>query len=569
MKSKQKLVLILISIIICFLLPTNFIKPQNKNVEPDIHPSVNGIYGATLQYKGYFFHSFTLDQRFGIDWYFKSHNPDIGVKVLVMTKSNYLKFILNSSNFDHYLVSDGTYTLDKGHFGVPYEGDWYLVFLNDDPDMESTEFDRTIGISANPNLFFIFPIILILSIFIGIGIISLIYKTRRRKVPDGIFFFLCTMTVLTLFYFMYGPTLINAIYYEGIKYPKNETLGIWINSEDDYEKYGIPGSGTAEDPYIIENMTILTSSSSAIDIEYSSDYVVIRNNILSSSYRAISIYSLNSSYIKIVNNTCIGSRSIPNGYCIDLFTRKKCLGTRIISDNTIINYREGIYVTNSPNSIIQNNILNNVQIGIEISHSEKTAILNNKISFKDSDFYDVYDAIRVTSANCRIENNSLIGSGLYLSNSVLTNVIVEDNKVNGKKLAFFKNMNNINLTDSDIYGQIFLVNCNNITLRNQNLSNVNYALNLFNCNNSRISNIGLNNNLNRAFQMFYCTNVNVTNCVLKNNLEGAYVYESDLIDFYHNLFYYNNYGISIYFSNCSYTSNFFINNTVKWRVFTS
>jgi parallel beta-helix repeat protein len=368
---------------------------------------------------------------------------------------------------------------------------------------------------------------------------------------------------------MYGPTLINAIYYEGIKYPKNETLGIWINSEDDYEKYGIPGSGTAEDPYIIENMTILTSSSSAIDIEYSSDYVVIRNNILSSSYRAISIYSLNSSYIKIVNNTCIGSRSIPNGYCIDLFTRKKCLGTRIISDNTIINYREGIYITNSPNSIIQNNILNNVQIGIEISHSEKTAILNNKISFKDSDFYDVYDAIRVTSANCRIENNSLIGSGLYLSNSVLTNVIVEDNKVNGKKLAFFKNMNNINLTDSDIYGQIFLVNCNNITLRNQNLSNVNYALNLFNCNNSRISNIGLNNNLNRAFQMFYCTNVNVTNCVLKNNLEGAYVYESDLIDFYHNLFYYNNYGISIYFSNCSYTSNFFINNTVKWRVFTS
>lgn len=572
MKSQQKLVLILISIIICFLIPCYFGKPQNKNGESDIHSSVNGYYGSTLEYKGYFYHSFTLDQKFGIDWYFKSHNPDISIKVVVMTKSNYLKFILNSSYFDYYLVSDGTCTQEEGHFGVPYKGDWYLVFLNDDPDMESTKFDRTIGISANPNTFLIFPILLILSIFIGIGIISLIYKSKQRKVPDGIYGILCVIIVLSIFYFSYGPQLIQGIFYKNIDYPTNKTEGIWINSHDDYERYGIPGSGTAEDPFIIENLTILTSSSYAIVIEYRTDYIVIRDNILNGAHGAINIYSLNSSYIKIINNTCIGSKSIPIGlHGMELHTRNKCLGTRIISNNTFINYREGIYIYNSPNSIIENNILKNVQIGIDISYSEETAILNNTISFKgfkESYGYEIYDALRITSANCHIENNTLIGSGLYLSNSVLNNITVENNKVNGKKLGFFRDLNNINITDSDIYGQIFFVNCNNITLKKLNLNNVNYALNLFNCNESRVSDIDLNNNLNRAFQMLYCTNINVTDCELKNNLEGAYVYESNMIDFNNNLFNNNKYGISIYFSNCSYTSNYFINNTIKWRIFT-
>lgn len=565
-KNRDLTIVILLIILFSSLISTALMIFQKRSIDSGLHSSTLG-YGSMLYYEEYFYHGFSLNEIYNIEWYLKSDDSKVGIKVMVMNKYNYYKFILNDSNYDYYLLSDGSYTQDEGNFGIPYEDDWYIIFLNDNPVMEPTYLYIEIGTSLNVEPYIIIPILILISIFTGIGFIISICKFRTKKVPDSLYGLIFFLVILGIFYFMYAPVFIQIFNYER-EYPTDNTDGLSLNSYDDYERYGILGSGTEEDPFIIENMTILTSSSFAIYIDYTSYYTIIRNNVLNGRYGAITIDTRDSNRIEIVNNTCIGSRSFPAKYGIRSYTAGQNNGTRIISNNTLINYARGIYLHSCPNSIIQNNFIKNVQIGIEISYSKDSEIVNNTISFKRGKEYDTYDAIKISSANCSIKNNNLWGSGINIPNSLLNNISIENNKINGKGLGFFRNLNNINITDSDLYGQLFFINCSNITLKNLNFNKVNYAVNFFNCTSGNINNTQLNDNLNNALQMFNCENINVSTCSIHNNFEGAYIYESDMIDFYNNRFYNNTYGISIYFSNCSYLSNEYFNNIVNWRIFT-
>ena len=62
------------------------------------------------------------------------------------------------------------------------------------------------------------------------------------------------------------------------KYEPSNT--ITIDSDSDFINYGFPGSGTTEDPYLIQRLNITASSGDLIAIHNTQVFFIIRTNYL-------------------------------------------------------------------------------------------------------------------------------------------------------------------------------------------------------------------------------------------------------------------------------------------------
>ncbi|GAG53102.1 unnamed protein product, partial [marine sediment metagenome] len=101
---------------------------------------------------------------------------------------------------------------------------------------------------------------------------------------------------------------------------------------------------------------------------------------------------------------------------------------------------------------------------------------------------------------------------------------VENNTVNGKPLVYLENTSNQTITDA---GQVILVNCDNITLANLNLSNASVGVELCGTNNSRIMNNTVSDNmLGIALTESSSGNTLTNNTVNKNGAAGIYLASS-------------------------------------------
>ena len=108
----------------------------------------------------------------------------------------------------------------------------------------------------------------------------------------------------------------------------------------------------------------------------------------------------------------------------------------------------------SDKNIVQNCFISNNTIGIDLTISEKWTI----------------------------SNNEFIKNGIGFSGYVFTNVpevrfnpfnhTIENNTVNGKPMLHFKNQNNIYL-EGTTAGQIIIVNCSNVEIKNLTISDTN------------------------------------------------------------------------------------------------
>ena len=79
---------------------------------------------------------------------------------------------------------------------------------------------------------------------------------------------------------------------------------IFISNDGDFTSQGFPGSGTQNDPYIIEGYSINGSSGDLISISSTTSYFIIRNNILDGSNVANrGIFFFNVTFAIIENNT--------------------------------------------------------------------------------------------------------------------------------------------------------------------------------------------------------------------------------------------------------------------------
>lgn len=174
-----------------------------------------------------------------------------------------------------------------------------------------------------------------------------------------------------------------------------EHTTILIKNNTDFSHQGFSGSGTAEDPFTIENLRIENASSSLLEIRDTTAYFLVENNHLDGLDAAI----LGLSMVNVTHG--------------------------IIRNNTIRNtLRTGIHLENSQNIIIEYNILANHQAeGIFLSNSGSNVIINNTLQANENGIHLKGDLAKdnLIQYNDFINNKDFSATDNGINNSFINN----------------------------------------------------------------------------------------------------------------------------------------------------
>ncbi|UJG44060.1 MAG: right-handed parallel beta-helix repeat-containing protein [Candidatus Heimdallarchaeum endolithica] len=224
---------------------------------------------------------------------------------------------------------------------------------------------------------------------------------------------------------------------------------ISITSDSDLTVF--PGSGTKDDPYIIKNYIISSSSADGIKITSTTKYIIIRDCYLSgriSTFSGIYIDSVVSGTIIVTNNTISNynrgiflSSSFNNTFISNTITNSSSYGFFLSSSswntfasNTIINSSiGGISLSSSfSNTFTSNNVTNSIYDGILLSFSSNNIFIYNNISFNDR--YGIF-CLSSNSKNNTFTSNIVTNScsyGVYLqdssNNTIVKNIFIKNNQ---------------------------------------------------------------------------------------------------------------------------------------------
>lgn len=291
---------------------------------------------------------------------------------------------------------------------------------------------------------------------------------------------------------------------------------IIINSDDDFVTYGFSGSGTANDPYLIENYRISATYSEAISISSTTKCFVIQNCLLQDSIFGIYL-------------------------------------TSIQADTGNISY----------------NIFRRNDASIYVYNSDSVIISSNK-------FWDNAGHISVEySSGMNITHNIMSHQGLHIfyetNPSVLFSYNVFNNTVDSKPIGWFLNQENLTISTPD-YGQIFLINCADSKIENQVMYKPTIGISVFAGENITIENnisgiimTGVSdslvlNNWGNTKYIAVCDSFSVN--ISENSMHhGIHTYYSHDIDITNNTIQGN--FIGMYLDDC-YSCNI-INNTISFN----
>ncbi|UCH89536.1 MAG: right-handed parallel beta-helix repeat-containing protein, partial [Thermoplasmata archaeon] len=323
---------------------------------------------------------------------------------------------------------------------------------------------------------------------------------------------------------------------------------IRINSDSEFiASNGVSsGTGTYEDPYIIDNNVISgADSGSCLYIGNTTKHFIVRNNTLFYAsgndglyYRDAGAVLYNVFSGTIENNTCVFNEDKTSGGGTGIFidTTKNVT----IKDNFCIeNKNSGIKLLNSTLIDVENNTCRRNKIGISLNNSFDNFIKNN---------------------NC---SDSLNGTGFHLMKSndnIITNNDCYKNKDNG----FYLEKSDKNLIENNSYlesdfGLVLDLSFNN-TIQNITIIDTLIGLRSFYSNNNKIQN-NIIQSANHSIIFEYSNTNSIKNNTFSFNINGTYLENSDKNSFYNNDFKSegNGYGLNLKVSD----NNLFCNNTIN------
>ena len=247
----------------------------------------------------------------------------------------------------------------------------------------------------------------------------------------------------------------------------------------------------------------------------------IMRNICNSNYNN-GIYILNSKDNEISFNVC---NSNNYGILIENTTLKESSTNNTIFDNICnLNTFDGIKIVNSDYNNVSNNICEqNNDSGISLFMSSFNTIIRNfcnlnnyngiyinkvgsNILINNICYFSKNGILISNSSNNKLNYNKLEFCGIIVHGKLFshwaTQIIDISNTVNNKPIYYWKNKSNDTIPVNA--GEIILVNCKNISIENQNLSNSSIGIIL-----------GFTNNINI-----------LNNTCSNNNIDGIYLYAS-------------------------------------------
>ena len=180
---------------------------------------------------------------------------------------------------------------------------------------------------------------------------------------------------------------------------------IEILNDTAFSLYGFDGSGTEEDPYIIENYEIESFGflSNGIYVTGTTAHFVIRNCYLLAEYIGINVHDVAADTAQIFNNTCIGTTDMGGGIGVS-----STWGCSIIN-NTCSNHASSIHTNEARNIIISGNLVSDcLYHGIGIRYTSSTDIIGNEI--KNCSMYGVA-IVGFTSSYNYVYQNTFTDNG--------------------------------------------------------------------------------------------------------------------------------------------------------------
>jgi parallel beta-helix repeat protein len=184
-----------------------------------------------------------------------------------------------------------------------------------------------------------------------------------------------------------------------------------------------------------------------------------------------------------------------------------------IQNVEIIAFNDGIYLCRSSNNrICRNRITANTYIGISLSQSSNNSVVGNNITA--SNCYGIYVD---ESLNNNITENVFTKVGLFVADSYGN--LVEGNVVNGKPLVYLEKVSNYAVGDA---GQVVLVNCDNVSVENLNLTDTTLGLELWETKNCKIASNSITNNWYGIRLIESLNNSIVKNSIMASNRWGIW-----------------------------------------------
>jgi parallel beta-helix repeat protein len=327
---------------------------------------------------------------------------------------------------------------------------------------------------------------------------------------------------------------------------------------------------------IVEKNTVL-SSVDGISLWHSSLCQLISNNCTSSHY-AISLEESESNVV--YNNTCIGALSairvesssrnntLTNNTCVECHLgiglswsdsnkaiRNWCVNSTggiglegsdfsLVANNTLTNLSGGgIEAVESDNCAVTNNTLTSVAGGgIEVSASTNCTLRGNRLSGTQQGIYLRWSVFCIITNNSVVKstygislfesnastalNNTLLGCGFSVSGDTIPGcrqTSVGNNSVNGQPLAYWQDR--VGGTVDAGAGQVILVNCTGVVIKDQVLVNCTIGIQLSYCNGSWLTNN--NCSLNEEGISLRLSQANILSAnLLSRNHEGIFLYKS-------------------------------------------
>jgi len=182
----------------------------------------------------------------------------------------------------------------------------------------------------------------------------------------------------------------------------------------------------------------------------------------------------------------------------------------------------GIFV-NSNNSLISENIILNNDWGIIVYDASFSTISQNIFMNNDHGLY-------LSTTKNIITENQFFNDGMYITTS---GNIVENNTVNNKPLLCMENKDNTIIDDE--YGQILLINCSAITVKNQNITKTDTGILLCGCYNCSIIQNNISNSRGGILLMRSNYNTISYNDLYQNDNYGISLSGSDYNLLEHNI----------------------------------
>jgi len=365
-----------------------------------------------------------------------------------------------------------------------------------------------------------------------------------RKIVSIMLILIVTAAIFAVVYiFILAPVI-----YPLHKKVKNTIL---IDSDDDFISLGFPGTGTLEDPFIIENRILGINESLiknwyvGLEVINTSSYFVVRDCTFFGGMRSISLKNIKDGTARIVNSKFFALVQAEwdwfRGYSgIEIFNSNNVN----VSSNTFNpadKYEPGlIEIFNSSQSVFENNTI--LEHSILIENSMNTTFKRNSI--------EVDEFWITNSLNTSLIENicfSYIDS-IYIQFS--SNILIENNTIESVRG----------------YSGIGISNCNNITIKGNSIIRTTTdttisgkGIILYNCSFSSISHNTVINHFSYAIELMeYTHNVTIYSNNFFNNTgyESHDPYSQGLDDGYDNMWYNPSFLLGNFWNDLGFNSTY-------------